>query len=144
MFMPHVLVVLIASLNIISGLVMLVKNKGRDIGILRTMGLTQGAVMRVFFLCGALDRADRHGAGGGPRRASSPSTSRQILAFVERRFGGGVWNPEIRGLYRDAREAGAWATCVSAVALALGAVVPHHAPACPQRRAAEPGRGAAL
>ena len=54
MFVLMSVLVLIASMNIISGLVMLVKNKGRDIGILRTMGLTQGAVMRVFFLTGAL------------------------------------------------------------------------------------------
>ena len=40
-------------LNIISALVMLVKNKGRDIAILRTMGAGQGAVLRIFFLCGA-------------------------------------------------------------------------------------------
>ncbi|MEX0283551.1 MAG: ABC transporter permease [Paracoccaceae bacterium] len=45
---------LIAALNIVSGLIMLVKNKGRDIGILRTMGLSQGSILRVFFLCGAL------------------------------------------------------------------------------------------
>ncbi len=47
------MLVLIASLNIISALVMLVKNKGRDIAILRTMGAGQGAILRVFFLCGA-------------------------------------------------------------------------------------------
>lgn len=48
------LIVGIAVMNIISGLVMLVKNKGRDIAILRTMGASQGAVLRVFFMCGAM------------------------------------------------------------------------------------------
>lgn len=53
MRMVLMLVVLIAALNIISGLVMLVKNKGKDIAILRTMGASQGAMMRVFILVGA-------------------------------------------------------------------------------------------
>lgn len=48
------LIVAVAALNIITGLVMLVKDKTGDIAILRTMGATQGAVMRVFFLSGAL------------------------------------------------------------------------------------------
>ena len=47
------LLVAIAALNIISGLVMLVKNKGRDIAILRTMGAGQGGVLRIFFMAGA-------------------------------------------------------------------------------------------
>ena len=47
------LIVAIAAMNIISGLVMLVKNKGRDIAILRTMGAGQGAILRVFFMSGA-------------------------------------------------------------------------------------------
>jgi lipoprotein-releasing system permease protein len=47
------LLVAIAAMNIISGLVMLVKNKGRDIAILRTMGAGQGAIMRIFFMAGA-------------------------------------------------------------------------------------------
>ncbi|MFN3522976.1 MAG: lipoprotein-releasing ABC transporter permease subunit [Phenylobacterium sp.] len=47
------MLVAIAAMNIISGLVMLVKNKGRDIAILRTMGAGQGAVMRIFFMAGA-------------------------------------------------------------------------------------------
>ena len=48
------LLVLIASLNIISALVMLVKNKGRDIAILRTIGARQSSILRIFFLCGAI------------------------------------------------------------------------------------------
>jgi len=53
MFFILTLIVLVAALNIISGLIMLVKDKGRDIAILRTMGATQGAVMRVFLITGA-------------------------------------------------------------------------------------------
>ena len=47
------LIVAIAAMNIVTGLIMLVKNKGRDIAILRTMGASQGAVLRVFFMSGA-------------------------------------------------------------------------------------------
>ncbi len=53
MFMILSLIVLVAALNIISGLMMLVKDKGRDIAILRTMGASKGAVMRVFLITGA-------------------------------------------------------------------------------------------
>lgn len=53
MFMILTLIILVAAFNIISGLIMLVKDKGRDIAILRTMGATRGAVMRIFFLSGA-------------------------------------------------------------------------------------------
>jgi len=53
MFLILTLIVLVAALNIISGLIMLVKDKGRDIAILRTMGTTRGAIMRIFFITGA-------------------------------------------------------------------------------------------
>ncbi|MCY6380473.1 lipoprotein-releasing ABC transporter permease subunit [Hoeflea prorocentri] len=53
MFMILTLIVLVAALNIISGLIMLVKDKGHDIAILRTMGATSGAVLRIFFMTGA-------------------------------------------------------------------------------------------
>jgi lipoprotein-releasing system permease protein len=52
MFLIVMLIVLVATLNIISGLTMLVKNKGRDIAVLRTMGATRGSIMRVFFISG--------------------------------------------------------------------------------------------
>ena len=47
------ILVAIAALNIVTGLIMLVKNKGRDIAILRTIGATKGAIMRVFFMASA-------------------------------------------------------------------------------------------
>ncbi|WP_350334079.1 lipoprotein-releasing ABC transporter permease subunit [Coralliovum pocilloporae] len=54
MFIILTLIILVAALNIISSLVMLVKDKGHDIAILRTMGATRGAVMRVFCISGAM------------------------------------------------------------------------------------------
>jgi lipoprotein-releasing system permease protein len=53
MFLILTLIVLVAALNIISGLIMLVKDKGRDIAIMRTIGATQGAIMRIFLITGA-------------------------------------------------------------------------------------------
>ena len=53
MFLILALIVLVAALNIVSGLIMLVKDKGHDIAILRTMGATRGAGMRIFFITGA-------------------------------------------------------------------------------------------
>ncbi|MBZ0218693.1 MAG: lipoprotein-releasing ABC transporter permease subunit, partial [Fimbriimonadaceae bacterium] len=53
MFLILTMIVLVAALNIVSGLIMLVKDKGQDIAILRTMGATRGAIMRVFFVTGA-------------------------------------------------------------------------------------------
>src|SRR3954466_13033478 len=53
MFLILTLIVLVAALNIVSGLIMLVKDKGSDIAILRTMGATQGSILRVFLITGA-------------------------------------------------------------------------------------------
>lgn len=53
MFLILTLIILVAALNIISGLIMLVKDKGHDIAILRTMGASSGSVQRVFFMTGA-------------------------------------------------------------------------------------------
>jgi lipoprotein-releasing system permease protein len=53
MFLILSLIIMVAAFNIIAGMIMLVKDKGRDIAILRTMGATRGAIMRVFFMSGA-------------------------------------------------------------------------------------------
>jgi lipoprotein-releasing system permease protein len=53
MFLILTLIILVAAFNIITGITMMVKSKGRDIAILRTMGATKGAILRIFFLSGA-------------------------------------------------------------------------------------------
>ena len=53
MFIILTLIIIVAAFNIISGLIMLVKDKGRDIAVLRTMGATKAMIMRIFFLSGA-------------------------------------------------------------------------------------------
>ena len=53
MFLILTLIIVVAAFNIISSLIMLVKDKTADIAILRTMGATRGMIMRIFFLAGA-------------------------------------------------------------------------------------------
>ena len=53
MFLILTMIILVAAFNIITGWIMLVKDKGRDIAVLRTMGAGKGAIMRIFFLDGA-------------------------------------------------------------------------------------------
>lgn len=98
MFILMSILVLIAAMNIISGLVMLVKNKGRDIGILRTMGLTEGAVLRIFFLCGAFTglAGTLLGIGIGCLFAVYFTP---IFDFINWVAGGGVWDPTVRPIY---------------------------------------------
>ena len=98
MLVIMIVLILLSTMNIISGLIMLVKNKGRDIGILRTMGLTEGTVLRVFFLCGA-------GIGmvgtlfGVLFGVLFVLNIDSIFSLVNYLSGGGVWDPSIRGIY---------------------------------------------
>ncbi len=118
MFVILSILVLIASMNIVSGLIMLVKNKGRDIGILRTMGLTEASVLRIFFLCGAFTGivGTLCGVVLGCLFALYIDP---IFAAVNYVSGGGVWDPSIRGLYRLPAELHL-GDVLSAVALSLG------------------------
>jgi lipoprotein-releasing system permease protein len=99
MFVILAILVLIASMNIISGLIMLVKNKGRDIGILRTMGLSEGSILRVFFICGASigTLGTLMGVALGVLFVTYID---QIFGLVNALSGGNAWDPSIRGIYR--------------------------------------------
>ena len=78
------LIVAIAAMNIISGLVMLVKNKGRDIAILRTMGASRASIMRVFMMSGASVGilATLAGAIGGTLFCLNIGTIQKVVEFV--------------------------------------------------------------
>jgi lipoprotein-releasing system permease protein len=99
MFILMSILVLIAAMNIISGLIMLVKNKTRDIGILRTMGLTQGSIMRIFFISGA--SIGLVGTALGVILGCLFAIYIDpVFAFVDGVMGGGVWDPNVRYLSR--------------------------------------------
>jgi len=118
MFVILSILVLIATMNIVSGLIMLVKNKGRDIGILRTIGLSEGSVMRVFFICGSITGVigTLLGVILGCLFAIYIDP---IFSFVNYAMGGGVWDPSIRGIYALPAEL-QMGDVLSAVGLSLG------------------------
>lgn len=97
MFVILSLLVVIAVLNIITGLVMLVKNKGRDIAILRTVGLTRRGVMRVFFMCGAVIgvAGTLFGVVAGVLFAIFIQPIMEFVAWIT---GQNLWDPSIRQL----------------------------------------------
>ncbi len=118
MFIILSILVLIATMNIVSGLIMLVKNKSRDIGILRTMGLSEGSVLRVFFICGSAIGVAGTVAGLALGCAFAIWID-PIFEFVNWLAGGGVWDPSVRFLSSlPARLE--WGDVGSAVALSLG------------------------
>ena len=118
MFIILSILVLIAAMNIVSGLIMLVKNKGRDIGILRTMGLTEGSILRIFFVCGAFTGVVGTVLGVALGCLFAIYID-PIFSFVNYMAGGGVWDPSIRGIYALPAKL-QWWDVGSAVALSLG------------------------
>ena len=118
MFIILSILVLIAAMNIISGLIMLVKNKGRDIGILRTMGLSEGSILRIFFICGAFTGLIGTALGVilGCLFAVYIDPIFSLVNYVS---GGGVWDPSIRGIYALPAKL-QFGDVMSAVALSLG------------------------
>jgi len=118
MFIILSILVLIAAMNIVSGLIMLVKNKGRDIGILRTIGLSEGSILRIFFICGAATGIIGT-ALGVILGCLFAIWIDPIFSLVNYISGGGVWDPSIRGIYALPAKL-ELADVLSAVALSLG------------------------
>jgi len=118
MFIILSILVLIAAMNIVSGLIMLVKNKGRDIGILRTIGLSEGSILRIFFICGAATGIIGT-ALGVILGCLFALWIDPIFSLVNYVSGGGVWDPSIRGIYALPAKL-ELADVLSAVFLSLG------------------------
>lgn len=97
MFLILTLILLVAALNIISGLFMLVKDKGGDIAILRTMGATRGAVMRIFLITGSSIGVFGTLAGFGLGVLFCQNIT-SIKDFVTWISGANVWDPTVRFL----------------------------------------------
>ena len=118
MFIILTLIVLVAALNIISGLFMLVKDKGRDIAIMRTMGATRGSIMRVFLITGASIGVAGTLAGFvlGTLFCLNIENLRQFFSWVS---GTTLFNPEFYFLSRLPAEIDP-SEVVTVVAMAIG------------------------
>jgi lipoprotein-releasing system permease protein len=94
MFLILTLIIVVAAFNIISSLIMLVKDKGRDVAILRTVGATRGMIMRIFFIAGASIGVigTLLGVAGGLAFAANIETIRQ---WIQALTGTQLFAPEI-------------------------------------------------
>jgi lipoprotein-releasing system permease protein len=99
MFLILTLIILVAALNIISGLIMLVKDKSGDIAILRTMGASRGAIMRIFFIAGASIGVSGTIIGFAVG-ALFCANIESIRLFLQSLTGTSLFNPEIYFLSR--------------------------------------------
>ncbi|MFT8710921.1 lipoprotein-releasing ABC transporter permease subunit [Komagataeibacter rhaeticus] len=94
MFLILTLIILVAAFNVISSLIMMVKDKGADIAVLRTLGATRGAIMRIFLMCGASVGVTGTfvGTGLGIVFCLNIEHIRQLL---QRMTGTNLFNPEV-------------------------------------------------
>lgn len=97
MFIILTMIVLVATLNIVSGLIMLVKDKTADIAIMRTMGATSGTVMRVFLITGAAIGVVGTICGLILGIVFSHNIQ-SIMTGLNWMFGANLWDPTVRFL----------------------------------------------
>ncbi|MGX5737055.1 lipoprotein-releasing ABC transporter permease subunit [Bosea thiooxidans] len=117
MFIILTLIVLVAALNIVSGLIMLVKDKTEDIAIMRTMGATSGTVLRVFLMTGAAIGFVGT-LGGLVLGVVFAKNIKSIMAALNWLTGANLWDPTVRFL-SDIPSVIDWREVVSVVVMAL-------------------------
>ena len=119
MFLILMLIIIVASFNIVSSLIMLVREKGRDIAILRTMGATRQSVMRIFITCGASVGVLGTAAGIVLGLLIAFNTER-IQHGIESLTGHPLFNPELYFLsHLPSKVNGSEVLMVAVIALAL-------------------------
>ena len=118
MFLILTLIILVAAFNIVSSMIMLVKDKGRDIAVLRTMGATRGMIMRIFFLSGASIGLIGTLAGFGLGVAFCLNIQ-TIQGWLEGLIGTDLWNAEVRFLTQIPAVID-WTEVATVLAMALG------------------------
>jgi len=117
MFIILTLIVLVAALNIVSGLIMLVKDKTEDIAIMRTIGATSGTVMRVFLITGAAIGVVGTLAGLGLGVVFA-NNIKVIMAAINWITGANLWDPTVRFL-SDIPSVIDWGEVTTVVVMAL-------------------------
>jgi len=117
MFLILTLIILVAAFNIISGLIMLVKDKGRDIAILRTMGATRGMIMRIFLLTGASVGIVGTALGFGLGLLFCDNIE-AIRQFLQKLLGTELFSPEIYYLTQIPAQMD-WSETISIVVMSL-------------------------
>ncbi len=118
MFLILTLMIVVAAFNIISGMIMMVKDKGPAIAILRSMGATRGAVMRIFFLSGAFIGVAGTLAGVALGVAFSLNIE-EIRQFLQGLTGANLFSPEIYFLSQLPARLD-WGEVAQVVLMALG------------------------
>ncbi|MCT6814324.1 FtsX-like permease family protein, partial [Bombella apis] len=99
MFLILTLIILVAAFNVISSLIMMVKDKTRDIAVLRTFGASRGSVMRIFLMCGASVGVVGTVVGTGLGICFALNIER-IRHVLESLTGTDLFNPEVYFLAR--------------------------------------------
>jgi len=118
MFLILTLIIIVAAFNIISSLIMLVKDKTRDIAVLRTLGASSGSILRIFLMCGAFVGVFGTLAGTllGVVFCRNIETIRH---WIESLSGTNLFNPEVYFLSRLPAVL-QWSEVVQVVSLAIG------------------------
>lgn len=117
MFLILTLIILVAAFNVISSLIMMVKDKSADIAVLRTLGATRGAIMRIFLMCGASVGVTGTFAGTGLGIVFCMNIE-HIRQLLQRITGTNLFNPEVYYLEHLPSRL-IWSQVIEVIAMAL-------------------------